>query len=128
MYREYNPNPVGRRVSDCAVRAVSLALGIDWEAAYLLIAVAGLQMGDMMEANAVWGAVLRQHGFYRKTLPDTCPDCYTVRDFCQEHPQGTFVLGMHEHTVCVVDGDWYDIWDCGDEPVEYFWYRKDKKQ
>ena len=28
MYIEYNPNPCGRRVGDCAVRAISKAL--DW--------------------------------------------------------------------------------------------------
>lgn len=54
---EYNPNPVGRRVGDCAVRAVAKALGISWEAAYLLIAAAGLQMGDMPTSDSVWGAV-----------------------------------------------------------------------
>lgn len=126
MFRETNPNPVGRRVTDCAVRAVSLALGLDWETTYLLIALNGMQMGDMMEVNSVWGSVLRQHGYYRKALPDTCPDCYTVRDFCADHPHGVFVLGLHEHTVCVIDGDWLDIFDSGDEPVEFYWFRKDE--
>ena len=128
MFRTVNPNPVGRRVTDCAVRAVSLALDVDWETAYFLIAINGAQMGDMMESNAVWGSVLRQHGFNRKALPDTCPDCYTVRDFCLDHPRGVFVLGLHEHTVCAIDGDWLDIWNCGDEPVEYYWYRKDEAE
>lgn len=124
MYRECNPNPVGRRVTDCAVRAVALALGIDWEDAYLKIAFSGIQMGDMMEINAVWGSVLRQAGFRRKVLPDTCPDCYTVRDFCADHPRGVYVLGLHGHTVTAINGDWLDIWDSGDEPVEYCWYKE----
>ena len=34
-YIPYNPNPVARRVGDCAVRAVSKALGVDWEQAFL---------------------------------------------------------------------------------------------
>lgn len=126
MWREYNPNPVGRRVTDCAVRAVSLAIDRDWETTYLLIALNGMQMGDMMEVNGVWGSVLRQHGFYRRVIPDTCPDCYTVADFCRDHPEGTFVVGMDRHVVTVIDGDWYDIFDCGDETVFYYWYRKDE--
>jgi hypothetical protein len=44
---EYNPNPVGRRVGDCAVRAISKALGITWETAYLQLATNGLQMCDV---------------------------------------------------------------------------------
>lgn len=43
MYIEFNNNPCGRKVGDCAVRAVSKALGIDWENAYLRIAMNGLQ-------------------------------------------------------------------------------------
>lgn len=31
MWKEYNPNPTGRRVEDCSVRAVAKALGITWE-------------------------------------------------------------------------------------------------
>lgn len=126
MYRMVNPNPVGRRVTDCAIRAVSLALDVDWETAYLLIALNGIQMGDTMEINDVWGSVLRQHGFYRKVLPNTCPDCYTVRDFCRDNPSGVFVLGLHNHAVAAIDGDWLDIFNSGDEPVEYVWYRRDE--
>lgn len=33
MWIEYNPNPTGRNVDDCAVRAVSKALNTDWETA-----------------------------------------------------------------------------------------------
>lgn len=43
---EYNPNPVGRRVGDCAVRAISKALDMSWEAAYVTLALNGLQMCD----------------------------------------------------------------------------------
>ena len=126
MYREFNNNPTGRRVGDCAVRAVSLALNKDWETTYLLIALNGLQMGDMPSSNSVWGSVLRQAGFVRENLPNTCPDCYTVRDFCEEHPKGTFVLGLNGHVVTVKDGNWYDIWDSGDETVLFYWHRKDE--
>lgn len=128
MYREYNNNPTGRRVGDCAVRAVSLALDKDWETTYLMIALAGLQMGDMPSSNSVWGAVLRKAGFYREMLPNTCPDCYTVRDFCEEHREGVFVLGLEKNVVTAINGEYFDIWDSGDEPVLYYWYRKDETE
>ena len=70
MFIEYNPNPTGRHVGDCSIRAVSKALGIDWENAYALVAVNGYQMGDMPSSNSVWGSVLRQNGFYLKSLPE----------------------------------------------------------
>ena len=35
MFEFYNPNPHGRRVGDCVVRAVSKALDQDWQTTYL---------------------------------------------------------------------------------------------
>lgn len=125
MYIEYNPNPTGRKVGDCAVRAVAKALDLDWEAAYAIITKNGYMMGDMPSSNSVWGAVLRQNGFYRKAIPDSCPDCYTAEEFTKDHPDGTFVLGFGTHVATVIDGDLYDSWDSSQEIPQYYWYRKD---
>lgn len=125
VYVKYNPNPVSRIVGDCAVRAVAAALDISWESAYALLCVNGFQMGDLPNSDAVWGSVLRQHGFYRMSLPESCPDCYTVTDFCADHPHGTFVLGFGGHVATVKDGRLYDAWDSSSEIPQFIWYRKD---
>lgn len=123
-WRKYNNNPAGRVVGDCAVRAVSVALGVDWETAYLMIAEAGFQMADMPSSNGVWGAVLRQNGFYRKGIDNQCPDCYTAADFAREHPRGVYVLGFGNHVATVIDGDIYDSWDSSQEIPQYYWHKK----
>lgn len=51
MWKKYNPNPTGRSVGDCAIRAVAKALSITWEEAYALIAANGFAMGDMPSSN-----------------------------------------------------------------------------
>ena len=126
-YVEYNPNPVGRKVGDCAVRAISKALDMGWEAAYIALTINGLQMGDLASSDSVWGALLRQYGFRRKNLPDECPACYTARDFCEDHPKGTYVLGFGGHVATVVDGDLYDSWDSSMEIPQFVWYRKENE-
>lgn len=123
MWIKYNPNPVGRQVGDCAVRAVAKALGLDWETAYALIASNGFLMGDMPSSDGVWGATLRQHGFTRSGIPNSCPDCYTAENFCKDHPNGVYVLGFGGHTAAVVDGNLYDSWDSSQEIPQYFWER-----
>ncbi len=123
-YEYFNNNPMMRNVGDCSVRAVSKALGIDWETAYIKIMINGYSMCDMPSSDAVWGAVLRQNGFYREAIPDTCPDCYTAEDFCEEHPQGTYVLAFGGHVATVVDGVLYDSWDSSHEIPQYYFYRK----
>lgn len=123
MWVEFNPSPVGARVGDCSVRAIAKALNTTWEKAYLLIAVNGFQMGDVMSSNNVWGSVLRQHGFKRYNLPNNCPNCYSVRDFCADHRKGTYVLGTGTHVVTAINGNYFDTWDSGDEIIAYVWYK-----
>lgn len=117
----YQPSPTGRNVGDCSVRAVSKALGVDWEKAFALIAVNAFEMGDVISANAAWGSVLRQHGFKRMGLPSTCPDCYTAEDFAEDHPKGTYVLGFGNHVATVKDGKIFDSWDSSNEVPQYYW-------
>ena len=124
---EYNPNPVGRRVGDCSVRAVARALNMGWEAAFIALTMNGLSMGDMPSSDSVWGATLRQNGFYRGVIPDTCPACYTVADFAEDHPEGIYVLGLGGHAVAVEDGDIYDSWDSSKEIPQFYWYKKEDK-
>jgi len=126
MWVKFQNNPCGRNVGDCSVRAVSKALDVDWETAYLLIATAGFNMCDMPSSNAVWGAVLRGHGFYRENIPSSCPDCYTAEDFCLDHPRGVYVLGFGTHVATVEDGNIYDSWDSSQEIPQYFWFRKEQ--
>ena len=126
MWIEYNPNPVGRRVDDCAVRAISKALGWDWDKAYAVIASYGMSMGDMMHSNSVWGEVLRNEGFVREMVPNTCPDCYTAAQFGEDHPTGLYVLGFGSHVATMVDSNIYDTWDSSDCTVLYYWKRKEE--
>ena len=120
-YIEFSNNPTGRRVGDCAVRAISKALGMGWEAAYIALAINGLQMGDLPNADATWGATLRQHGYHRKGIPNTCLDCYTAEEFCLDHPRGTYVLGFGGHVATVIDGDLYDSWNSSKEIPQFYW-------
>ena len=121
MWRFCNVNPMSLLVGDCVVRAISLATERDWDTVYLGIATKGYEMKDMPSSNAVWGAYLKHEGFRRYVIPNECPDCYTIEDFCMDHPTGTYILATGTHAVCVKDGDHYDTWDSGREvPVFYF--------
>lgn len=121
MWRMYEPNPVRTGAIDCAVRAVSKALDLSWEKAYVLLAINGFLMGNDPAADEIWGSVLRQNGFRRYMVPNTCPDCYSVDEFCEEHPYGIFVVKSENHVATVVDGVLYDSWPSQDKTVIYYW-------
>lgn len=123
---EYNPNPVGRRVGDCAIRAVAKALDVDWETAFATVALNAFMMADMPSSDAVWGATLRKNGFYREAIPATCPNCYTAEDFLEDNPEGIFVLGYGGHVATAEDGNLYDAFDSTHEIPVFVWYRDNK--
>lgn len=121
MYKEWNPSPSGARVGDCAVRAIARAFGTDWETAYLMLCIEGLELHDIPNSNAVIAAMLKKAGYSKHVIPDTCPDCYTIADFAEDHKAGTYILGTGNHIVSVVDGDIYDSWDSSHEiPITYW--------
>ena len=77
--------------------------------------------GSIGSGKTVACEYLRLKGFKRYQMPDMCPTCYTIKDFCYHNPRGIYVVGTGEHVVCVMDGDYYDSWDSGNEiPIYYF--------
>jgi hypothetical protein len=125
MFISYNPNPDRKLVGDCVIRAITKVTDKTWDEIYMDICLQGFSMKDMPSSNAVWGAYLYSQGFKCKAIPDTCPDCYTVKQFCKDNLNGVFLLATGSHVVAVVNGDYYDSWDSGDEiPIYYYWRRE----
>ena len=120
-FQHYNPNPSKRNVGDCTVRALSKALGQDWEKTYVGLCLEGFLLGDMPSSNAVWGSYLRRNG-YRRSL---APDDITVSEFLDSNPEGTYILALSGHVVCAQDRVLYDTWHSENEIVLYYWERRD---
>ena len=121
MYRNLNINPLHKKADDCTVRAIATVLNERWEDVYTDLCLEGLRFYDMPSANHVWGSYLKKRGYRRRIIPDSCPQCYTVNEFAEDHPHGCYVLALHGHVVPVIDGDYYDTWDSGDKIPVYYW-------
>ena len=120
----YNPNPAKRSVGDCVIRALSVAFNDSWENVYADLTMQGRFMYDMPNANNVWGEYLKINGFKKQTIPDTCPGCYTINDFAYDHPRGIYIVATGSHVVAVVNGNYYDTSDSGNEIPIYYWYKE----
>ena len=124
-FMPYNPNPARALVGDCVIRAISKLTGKSWDDVYLGIAMQGFVDKDMPSSNAVWDNYLRANGYNKFIIPNTCPDCYTVEAFANEHPEGRFLLATGSHVIAVVDGDYYDTWDSGMETPIYYYTKQE---
>jgi len=115
MFKRYNPNPCGKKVGDCVIRAISKAAKQDWYTTYTELALYGLKCCDMPSSNSVWGKYLTDKGYFQETTP-----FIKTKEFCAKYPKGTYILATGTHVICVIDGDYYDAWDSGDEVITYY--------
>jgi hypothetical protein len=123
MYIFFNNNPQGLKIGDCVVRAISAAMNQSWERTYIDLCIEGFMYKDMPNANSVWASYLHSKGWKRRSIPDTCPDCYTAADFAAEHPEGVYIAATGSHAVCIKNGNIIDNWDSSDETVTYYFER-----
>lgn len=121
MWIRCNPNPLGKQTGDCVIRALCIALEQSWKRTYRELCDLGEIEAEMPNTNSVWGLYLKLHGAEQFLLPDDCPQCVTVRAFCERYPEGVYVIGTGTHAVACIDGDYLDSFDSGSESPAYFW-------
>lgn len=119
MWIKTNPNPCGRYVGDCVIRALSIAFHEPWNRIYVDICIQGFLECDMPSANHVWGKYLASRGYQCSTISGL--NDMTIASFADSHPKGKYILGTGNHVVTVIDGDYYDAWDSGNEVPIYIW-------
>lgn len=119
-YRFKNMNPEGKKVDDCTVRTLSLVSGLEWDRVYDDLCDIGKWLRVMPSTNEAWNSWLELYHWKMHEVIGR-PDDYNVNDFCVEHPRGAYVLGLRNHVVAVIDGHYYDTWDCGERPVLFYW-------
>lgn len=119
-WQKFNPNPCGRSLGDCAVRAISAALEVPWDKAYDALCTEGYSRCDMPSADETWSAVLKKNGFGGPYLTRV----RTAQEFCELHPRGVYVLAFGGHVATVRDGEIWDSWNSENERPIYFYSRR----
>jgi hypothetical protein len=120
MWIKANPNPKGKIATDCVIRAISICMNRGWYEVFDRLCKVARKDCDMPSNDGVWGHLLYICGMEPFLLPK-CPTCITLREFCAMYPRGHYIVGTGNHAVAVIDGDYYDSWDSGNEILSFFW-------
>jgi len=118
---EYNPNPKGKNIGDCTLRAYCAAFNISWEEAFDIASKIAKENGSLIQY--VSDKVLVEHfecimdDKYNKKVVKP-KDRITVSEFATTHPYGIYILGMRNHLVTLKNGEYWDSWDCGDKKID----------
>lgn len=112
-----NINPDGEEIGDCVTRAISLATGIN----YFDVAEDLILSADMLGCDALYLCCYTHLLDDIYNLPQVECEGYTVGEFANLHPEGTFIVRMGGHLSVIIDNCVYDIWDCRDELLTNVW-------
>ena len=114
MYQYYNANPLGRKVNDCTVRALSLAYGVSWDEAFDILSDLAQFQATMLDDIDHIDDYLRHNSkiIYSRTNKDL-----TVGEFADTHPVGVYLITMRGHITCCIDGCIYDTFDPSDRII-----------
>ena len=123
-FLQVNENPNGNLVNDCVIRAIATITNKSWDDIYLDLMLEGYKYKNYPNFNFIWWNYLNKLGYKRYLVPDTCPLCYTLKDFIRDHPQGKYLVGDGSHVVAVIDGNYIDTSDSRNMSVLYY-FRKE---
>lgn len=107
MFKYYNANPLGRNVSDCSVRAISLATRQSWDDTYRELAEFARQQAiTFSEIEFINEYLAERYERYCGT-----DGIATLQDFLDLNLRGRWLITMSGHITCVIDGVVYDTFD-----------------
>ena len=121
MFEFVNVNPCKRRLGDCVIRALSLALNQQWERTYIDLCIEGYIQCDMPNANNVWEAYLEYKGFKRYPVSGVM----SFEEFAKAHPDNVlYVVATGSHVAVIQGETLYDNWDSSDEIIAYYFVKE----
>lgn len=115
MYRYYNANPHNNNVSDCVIRAISVAQDRTWDDVYEELSDIAQDKGMLFDDVNFVEQYLDQR--YKRQ----CHYSKTIKEFMDEFPCGKFLITMPGHITVVIDGVLVDTFDCRDREMWCAW-------
>lgn len=117
-YRFYNRRPDGAKLKDCVCRAISTAVGINYESVEKMLNLTA----EMYSCEPL--CVCCYHHMLEDLFSYPCVTCRrgeTVEDIAKAFPDDKLIIRVQGHLTCSIKGIIPDIWDCSQEIVDCYW-------
>jgi hypothetical protein len=120
MFDYHNENPNGYHIPDCVIRAITLALELDYFEVVKLLHLNAQEL-QCECLNVKCYEKLLDYDF---DLPHYMSFGLTAEEVANDYPDNILLLRMDGHLSCSVCGVIKDIWDCSQEIITDFWIVK----
>lgn len=123
-YKYYQPNnkDIKDQQGDCVIRALTKALNKEWIEVFDELVPYAREVQTMPNCKPAYNKYLEDMGYKWVGLKaEKGKKRATPKTFCKEYKEGTYILALAHHLVTVVDGNYYDTWDCGNGCVYGYW-------
>lgn len=124
-YKEFNPNPLGKEVGDCTIRALCAVTGKDWFELYDMLSELGRELACPFNSIELkdYDYHTKLFGMVRhKVVREKGKKALNVQKFCREHQEGKFILRLANHMMGVVDGKYYELYAGWEDSTVYTYY------
>lgn len=114
----WNQNPKSKIEPDCVCRAISLATGIPYYRVDEMLSMVGeYYVCEDLCVNCYRHLLSNIFGF--PNLDNV--DGLTIEQFCNNFPQGIYLVRVDGHLTTVLNSHIIDIWDCSQEFITDVW-------
>ena len=121
-YIRYTRNPKNE-TNDCIIRSIANAEDRDWVDVMRDMCDLAISMYNMPNAYEVNQAYMEKKGYPEEYT--FASDNITVETFCEQHPEGRWVVLLEDHALSVINGDFYDLTNSLNEKVVSYWCVKE---
>lgn len=123
IYRYSNPHPEGKRVTDCVVRAITIAVDGDYLEVRKHLNRIKKDLNESSYKNRKFMDKYSKLNGWRKISFPAIKGVPRLRgkDFIKLYPKGTYILNLAKHIVCIKDGVYLDTWDSTDKMIYNAW-------
>lgn len=123
IFKYHNPHPEKKDVTDCVVRAITIAVDGDYlEVRRHLNRI----KKDLKETSYKNRKFMHKYAKLNGWNKISFPAVKGVprlrgRDFIERYPKGRYILNLAKHVVAVVNGVYLDTWDSTNKMIYNAW-------